>query len=398
MPAKSKVKGTRNRRLGYFYRKGRGWTTKIGGRMVALKDEFGETIRSKDASHESLVQAYNRHLALETEGTNVAGDDLTVADVCRVYMVHCESESADETVRLRGGTLFDFCTGLPSSFRERIIAEEDIPKAEIEGARLHPGFGQIQIKDLKPLHLTQWLDAHPSWNGSKRTQINGIMSAMNYAAGDNMKLISANPLAGYKKPQWNRRPTYLSPEQEQAFRQHGDWQFNDALSILIRSGMRYGIEFCMIRPHHVKRVKEGLEVHFQPFESKTKRLRIIRIPSGEKIAQEVIRLFDRALDDYQGEGCIFRDKKDRGWTRHSFNNEFNRVKAKVKKAGVELDKHCRPYSTRHTYAKRVLQGFWTGKATNIETLAKLMGNSPKTCLEYYAEFVDSYTKPLWDAS
>jgi hypothetical protein len=56
------------------------------------------------------------------------------------------------------------------------------------------------------------------------------------------------------------------------------------------------------------------------------------------------------------------------------------------------------YSCRHTYAKRTLQGYWTGKMTNIETLARLMGNKPQTCHEHYLQWTDSYEEPLWECA
>ena len=55
------------------------------------------------------------------------------------------------------------------------------------------------------------------------------------------------------------------------------------------------------------------------------------------------------------------------------------------------------YATRHTYAKRTLQGYWTGKATNIETLARLMGNSPQVCREHYLQWSEIDNDPLWEA-
>jgi hypothetical protein len=64
---------------------------------------------------------------------------------------------------------------------------------------------------------------------------------------------------------------------------------------------------------------------------------------------------------------------------------------------MRFDEDCCMYSCRHTYAKRTLQGYWSGKATNIETLAQLMGNSAQVCCEHYLQWCESYTEPLWEA-
>ena len=46
------------------------------------------------------------------------------------------------------------------------------------------------------------------------------------------------------------------------------------------------------------------------------------------------------------------------------------------------------YACRHTYAKRTLQGYWTGKPTTVEVLAKLMGNSPEICWRHYVQWCE----------
>lgn len=52
---------------------------------------------------------------------------------------------------------------------------------------------------------------------------------------------------------------------------------------------------------------------------------------------------------------------------------------------------------RHTFAKRTLSGYYTGKPVTIEVLAGLMGNTPKVCWDHYAAWADQYNDPLWEA-
>ena len=42
------------------------------------------------------------------------------------------------------------------------------------------------------------------------------------------------------------------------------------------------------------------------------------------------------------------------------------------------------YTCRHTFAKRILSGYWTGQPATIETLAGLMGNTPSVCWKHSA--------------
>jgi len=68
------------------------------------------------------------------------------------------------------------------------------------------------------------------------------------------------------------------------------------------------------------------------------------------------------------------------------------------KLGMVLDKDACMYACRHAFAKRTLQGYWTEKKCNVETLWHLMGNSLKICWEHYAQWCETYTDPLWDSA
>ena len=60
-------------------------------------------------------------------------------------------------------------------------------------------------------------------------------------------------------------------------------------------------------------------------------------------------------------------------------------------------KHLSLHTCRHTFAKRILSGYYTGESASIETLAGLMGNTPKVCWDQYAQWCDEYNEPLWAA-
>ncbi|MCA9069047.1 MAG: hypothetical protein KDA84_09000, partial [Planctomycetaceae bacterium] len=57
------------------------------------------------------------------------------------------------------------------------------------------------------------------------------------------------------------------------------------------------------------------------------------------------------------------------------------------------------YTCRHTFAHRMLSGFWTeGVGCSIETLAELIGDTPKVAFEHYGrEWGQHYQDPLWNA-
>jgi hypothetical protein len=70
------------------------------------------------------------------------------------------------------------------------------------------------------------------------------------------------------------------------------------------------------------------------------------------------------------------------WTTAKLQQCFDSIRARVRKAGIELDKDCCCYLLRHTYAKRALSGYWNKKYATIEHLAKLMGNTENSCRMY----------------
>jgi hypothetical protein len=62
----------------------------------------------------------------------------------------------------------DFCRGLPPKFRPRDGNPERLSKA-ID--RIHKGYGELAVSELLPLHLDEWLLAHPEWDGGRRSHI-----------------------------------------------------------------------------------------------------------------------------------------------------------------------------------------------------------------------------------
>jgi hypothetical protein len=111
-----RAKGRRNR--GYFYRKGRGWFTSSDEKLC---DPEGNHLRNPE-DNQAAETAYVRYIADHAANPatlNSPRDSMLVADVCQRYLDHAERENAAETYRLRADFLFDFCSGLPASFREQ---------------------------------------------------------------------------------------------------------------------------------------------------------------------------------------------------------------------------------------------------------------------------------------
>jgi hypothetical protein len=202
-------------------------------------------------------------------------------------------------------------------------------------------------------------------------------------------VISKSPIYGYKAAKSNVRKTYLTVEQEAACYKYAKADLAMAIRVCIRTGARFGCEFSKLTAKHVKKTDKGMEWRFSAEESKTRKLRVIRISDPE-----IIAIVDAQIAKH-ARGPIFRNSRGNAWKRNSLSQRFNKLKHRLARHGIHLDDDACMYSCRHTYAKRTLAGHWTGKPTNIETLSQLMGNSRDVCWEHYAEWCETYSDPIW---
>lgn len=379
---KGRSKGSRNR--GYFFKRGRGWVANVKGRQVPLEYDNGDRMRDQNTPQADVKLAYHRLMVAPTEPSD-DGPDVSVSQICLAYLAQVEDSGAQSTFISRQNTLFEFCYGLPSRFIPRNGKQPPKPKPS---DYTHNGFGQMPVSKLLPIHMDKWLQAHPSWKGGRRTRIQAVKRALNY--GVESGIIPVNPIKGYKTPKQNARVTYLTPEQEAALIEAANPALTIAIKVLIRTGARPGCEFAKLTARHVEDHGDRMEWGFLAEESKTKALRVIRITDPEIIA--VVR---QQIEQFPT-GPIFRNNAGTRWTRENLSEKFRDLKNRLIKRGHEFDNDACLYSCRHTYAKRILQGYWSNKPTNIETLARLMGNSPEVCHDHYLQWSDSYAEPLWE--
>jgi integrase len=387
-------RGGRNR--GYFFRKGRGWYATEGRQVIPLCFEDGTHIKDSDASEQDLKEALARHVLDQQQPVEENPDaHVSILEVCQAYLENAKATGAAKTHHDRADTLFDFCFGIPPEFRNKKNETKQLSaarKEEAEAKRIHKGYGRKKVSDLLPLDIDQWLNVHSTWKGGRRSRIQAVKRTLNY--GVESGLIQKNPIKGYRTPRSVARVTYLTPEQEEACYEHCNRFFAKALRVCIRTGARFGSEFAIVTSKHITDIDDNrMEWKFQPEEVKNRRLRIIRITDPD-----IIALVREQIERQRKGTPIFRNTKGQPWTRPSLSLAFCTLKKRLKKKRIDLDKDACMYSTRHTYAKRILQGYWSGMPTNIETLARLMGNTPQVCREHYLQWSEIDNGPLWDAA
>jgi integrase len=129
------------------------------------------------------------------------------------------------------------------------------------------------------------------------------------------------------------------------------------------------------------------------YSTKTKKTR--KIPVRPEVAELTRRLMGTAPT---GTAIpLFRNTRGNAWKKVTGVGRFLAIKRKL---GWDKDPVKRRYSChtcRHTFAHRMLSGYWNGGVgCSIETLAELIGDTPKVAFDHYGrEWGQHYQEPLW---
>jgi hypothetical protein len=96
---------------------------------------------------------------------------------------------------------------------------------------------------------------------------------------------------------------------------------------------------------------------------------------------------------------LFRTKTGFAWSKVNGVHYFIAARRKLGWDKDPVRKKYSSYSCRHTFAHRMLSGYWNnGAGCSIETLAELIGDTPKVAFDHYGrEWGQHYQEPLWNA-
>ncbi len=223
-------------------------------------------------------------------------------------------------------------------------------------------YGGLTALDLKPFHVTQWLERH-DWSSTSQNQaITCIKRALNWAVGEG--LIANNPLQKVRKPRAQRRERILTAnEWEIIFAAVKDDAFAYFLQALRETGCRPS-EIRAVSKEQVD-MKAGLWVFTRhKTHGKTGKPRVIYLtPAMIELTGKLLRLHP--------EGPIFRNTRGQPWTRNAIRIRFRNLRQKFPQLrGVTA------YVTRHTYATDALE-----RGVPIATVAELMGHESTRMIE-----------------
>jgi integrase len=216
-------------------------------------------------------------------------------------------------------------------------------------------YGRTAAAELKPIHVTRWLDAH-DWRGGRRNAVIAVKRAFNWA--DKQGVLSPNPLRNVEKPPAGRRTRIVTPEERaEILAAVKDRNFREFLTGLYLTGCR---------PSEVARVTAAnvnLDLGVWVFDEhktgkKTGKPRVIYL------CPEMVEMSRRLVAE-RPEGPLFPSYKlGRPFTKNAIRTRFRRLRAKLPHLkGVVC------YSLRHSYATEALE-----RGVGIAQVAELLGH------------------------
>lgn len=241
-------------------------------------------------------------------------------------------------------------------------------------------YGRIPAAQLKPIHVTRWLDDRPSWDGARRNAVVAVKRAFNWA--EKQGVISGNPLRSIEKPPARRRTRILTPsEWEEILAAVPDQNFREFLKALYLTGCR---------PSEVARLTAAnvnLDLGVWIFEKHKSAARTGK-PRIVYLTPEMVAMSRRLIGEHP-EGPLFPSRKlGRAFTRNAIRCRFRRLRQRLPHL-----KHFASYSIRHTYATDAL-------ATGIPVaqVAELLGHVGTRMLEQHYSHLDQKVKLLREAA
>ncbi|SFI92486.1 tyrosine-type recombinase/integrase [Planctomicrobium piriforme] len=217
-------------------------------------------------------------------------------------------------------------------------------------------YGTKKVLELKPLHVTRWLDGHENWGQtSRRSAITSVKRMLNWAADEGY--IPNNPLRGLKRPPCGKRVVLISDEQHQQMLEASDKYFRPFLQALRETGARPGeITNVTAADVDLERRLWVLKEHKTAY--KTERPRLILMTDS------MLALTRERIEQWP-EGPLFRNKLGQPWTVNSVRLRMQRLR-KV----LNLPANIVAYAYRHTYTTNGL-----ANGVPVATMAELLGHS-----------------------
>lgn len=315
-----------------------GWYVTIDGQRHRLAD--GEKNRAR------ADQVFHALMAERGKPTTTTVD-LVTGDVVVSFLEYCEAACARGEIK-------------PVTFSEYRRRLRDFFKS----------MRTVKVADLRPIHVTAWLDQHPIWGTTWR---HGIVTAIKRAFrwARQQGLISADPLLDLSKPRPKRRE--LVPNATQVQRAIDGCvapEFRDFLTILWGTGCRrseaIGLTADQLDLAHGRWVAKGKTT------ARTGKQRVVYL------TPELVELCGRLARRWPT-GPILRNTQGNPWKPNAINWQICRLR---KRTGLSNEVTC--HGLRHLFATDALSA-----GVPIATVAELLGHQSTAMIsKHYSHLAD----------
>ncbi|MHC4400603.1 MAG: tyrosine-type recombinase/integrase [Planctomycetota bacterium] len=340
-------------------------------RRVPLVDEDGKRIRGNDNRQAAELALARVKVAGQWRPTAepATESEWLVAKVCSRYIEYCQRSLEADTIS--------------EGYRDEVVRYLN---------ELAEYCGALPVSQLAKGHVQHWVESHPTWRSpvTRRNAITIVLAAFNhvrdvYDVGHRLK--------GLKKPPCRPRLHSFTEAEEGALYAATDEVFGNFLFAAIQTGLRPFCELARITADDVVETDRGMM--WRVFSSKTRKTR--KIPVRSEVAELTRRLMKTASKESRIP--LFRNTQGTPWTKVTGVGRFLKIKEKLGWNKQPVKKQYSSYTCRHTFAHRMLSGYWNGgEGCSIETLAELMGDTPKVAFDHYGkEWGQHYQDPLWAA-
>jgi len=340
-------------------------------KRVPLFDEEGLRITGKESKGKARLALARVKLTDKGElaPTPLTSGDWVVAKVCSEYIQYTE----------RG-----FANGKISHDYKAAVAYNLNDLCRFCGA--------LPLIQLKKTHIRTWVEQHKGWKSpaTERSVLATVIAAFNFAQ-ENFEV--PNPLKGLKRPSSKPRLHSIPKADEDVLFKAVSPPFRDFLFAALHTGLRPFCELARITADHVEETPRGMM--WRVYSSKTDKTR--KIPVRHEVAELSRKMMTTAP---KGSGLpLFRTTKGKAWKRVNGVLNFCAVRKKLGWDKDPIRKKYSSYSCRHTFAHRMLSGYWNdGVGCTVETLAELLGDRRNVTIKHYGrEWGQHYQDPLWAA-
>jgi integrase len=309
------------------------WYVEVNGKQVRLA-----------AGKENEKAAFDAFYKLMAgEPRQQASDSLLIATLCDLFLEFSLLHHAKKSYRLYKDFLQSFC-------------------------KRH---GRLPALQIKPFHITRWVDQHPTWKGAKRHAIVAVKRVYSWAEQEG--LIASNPIKHVKKPPSNRRERVVSAaEKLQIMEAIKDQAFRDFVFALQETGCRPG-EVAAVTAADCN-FELGIWILKQhKTVGKTGRPRIIYLTPA------MVELSKRLAEKHPA-GPLFRNTRGRAFTGNAIRCRFKELrKNHPNLTGVVA------YTYRHAFATKALVS-----GVGIAQVAELLGHtSTQMVSRYYSHLAEN---------